>query len=163
MLLRLDLDAGAYLADVGFGGMTLTGPLRLEAGIEQQTPHEPFRLVAEGAAFVMQAKIRDGWKSLYRFDLQEHLLPDYEVTNWYLANHPESRFVRNLIAARPTPDGRYALLNAELAVHHRGGSSERHVLEGTAELRTVLRDYFLLELPDVPQLDAALARALARR
>jgi hypothetical protein len=48
-------------------------------------------------------------------------------------------------------------------VHHRGGSSERHVLEGTAELRTVLRDYFLLELPDVPQLDAALARALARR
>jgi N-hydroxyarylamine O-acetyltransferase len=111
----------------------------------------------------MQSKIRDSWKSLYWFDLQEHLLPDYEVTSWYLANHPASRFVRNLIAGRPAPDARYALLNQELAVHHLGGSSERHVLESAAELRTVLEEYFLISLPDVPQLEAALDRALTRR
>ena len=34
-----------YIADVGFGGLTLTAPLRLQADIEQATPHEPFRLI----------------------------------------------------------------------------------------------------------------------
>jgi N-hydroxyarylamine O-acetyltransferase len=44
-LLRVDLADGPYIADVGFGGQTLTGPLRLEPGLEQTTPHEPFRLI----------------------------------------------------------------------------------------------------------------------
>lgn len=163
MLLRIDLEEGVYIADVGFGGLTLTAPLRLEAGLEQETPHEPFRLLAVDEAYVIEAKIREEWKSLYRFDLHAQLLPDYEVTNWYLANHPDSRFVRNLIAGRPAPGRRYALLNGELAVHHHGGISERHTLASVAELRTVLEDYFVIRLPDVPQLDAALDRALARR
>src|SRR5215510_14323543 len=47
MLLRIDLDGQAYLADVGFGGLTLTSPLRLEIDVEQSTPHEPFRLVRD--------------------------------------------------------------------------------------------------------------------
>jgi N-hydroxyarylamine O-acetyltransferase len=160
MLLQLDLDAGPHIADVGFGGMTLTGPLRLEAGVEQSTPHEPFRLVAEGAGFIMQAKVREAWKSLYWFDLHAELQPDYEVTNWYLANHPDSRFVRNLVAGRATPQGRFALLNREFAIHHLGGASERHVLESAAELRTVLEDYFLIRLPKVRELGVALERAL---
>jgi N-hydroxyarylamine O-acetyltransferase len=163
MLLHIELEEGVHLADVGFGGMTLTGPLRLQVDVEQETPHEPFRLVAAGSEFIMQAKVRDDWKSLYRFDLQEQVLPDYEVTNWYLANHPQSRFVRNLVGARPTPDRRYALLNNEFAVHFRGGPSERRVLEGVADLRDVLENALLIELPDVPQLDHALLRALQRR
>jgi N-hydroxyarylamine O-acetyltransferase len=163
MLLQLDLEEGPHLADVGFGGMTLTGPLRLVADIEQETPHEPFRLLAEGPHFVMQAKVRDGWRSLYQFDLQEQVVADYEVTNWYLANHPESRFVRNLVAARPAPDRRLALLNNELAVHHLGGPSERRVLESVAALRDVLENALQIELPNVPHLDAALQRALDRR
>ena len=161
--LHVDLDEGAHLADVGFGGMTLTGPLRLVADIEQETPHEPFRVLAEGPQFIMQAKVREGWRSLYQFDLQEQVVADYEVTNWYLANHPESRFVRNLVAARPTPDRRFALLNNELAVHHLGGPSERRILESVAALRDVLENDLQIELPDVPHLDSALQRALDRR
>ena len=44
MLLRVALPEGDFLADVGFGGLTLTAPLRLEVGPEQATPHEPHRL-----------------------------------------------------------------------------------------------------------------------
>jgi N-hydroxyarylamine O-acetyltransferase len=163
MLLQVDLEEGPHLADVGFGGMTLTGPLRLAADIEQETPHEPFRLLAAGPQFIMQAKVRESWRSLYQFDLQEQAVADYEVTSWYLANHPESRFVRNLVAARPTPDRRLALLNNELNVHHLGGPSERRLLESVAELREVLEDVLQIELPDVPNLDGALQRALDRR
>ncbi len=43
----------------------------------------------------MQARLGADWTSLYRFDLSEQYLADYEVTNWYLANHPESHFVQH--------------------------------------------------------------------
>jgi N-hydroxyarylamine O-acetyltransferase len=166
MLLRVDLDGTPYLADVGFGGQTLTAPLRLVPDIEQATPHEPFRLlrVGEGAGeqFVMQSRIRGTWKPLYRFDLQEQHLPDYEVSNWYLANHPDSHFVNGLLAGRPTPDRRYALWNNELAVHHRDGSTDRRVLTSAAEIRETLEGEFRLTLPDAPELDAALARLIAQ-
>src|SRR5579862_8685786 len=53
MLLGVDCDQ-PYIADVGFGGLTLTGPLRLVADVEQATPHETFRLVeTRPAGFVL--------------------------------------------------------------------------------------------------------------
>ena len=158
MLLLINLDGAPYIADVGFGGLTLTGPLRLQADIEQATPHEPFRLIGTGDEFLLQAQFGGTWRTLYRFGLQEQLLPDYEVTNWYLSNHPESRFVTRLIAARPDADRRYALLNNELAVHHLNGRTERRVLASTAELQETLRTVFRVRLPDSPDLQTALTR-----
>jgi len=162
MLLLVDLDDGPYVADVGFGGLTLTAPLRLQPDIEQATPHEPFRLIRAGDAFEMQAQVRGAWGSLYRFDLQEQLQPDYELANWYVSNHPESQFVTALIAARADRDRRYALRNNELTVHHVNGRSERHVLTSAASVRAALADAFGLTLPVGPELDAALERLLAR-
>lgn len=161
MLLRIDLDEGPYVADVGFGVMTSTGPLRLELGTEQATPHEPFRLIAAGEDFVMQARLRGNWKALYRFDLQAQVLRDYEISNWYISQHPDSQFVQSLIAGRPAKDRRYALRNNELAVHHLRGETERRVLATAAELRATLENAFLLTLPDAPELDAALVRLTA--
>ena len=162
MLLRVDLDGESYVADVGFGGLTLTAPLHLETGVEQATPHERFRLVVVGDAFVMQAAVRGEWKPLYRFDLQEQLLPDYEVSSWYLSNHPRSHFVTGLVAARAGADRRWALRGTELAVHHLDGRTERRVLADAAELREALEGPFGLALPDEPGLDAALERLIAR-
>ena len=162
MLLLVDLDGSPLIADVGFGGLSLTGPLRLQPDVEQATPHEPFRLVRAGDAFVMQAKIGDAWKALYRFDLHEQLLPDYEVANWYLSNHPESHFVNGLTAARADLDRRYALRNTELAVHHTNGTTERRLLTTVAELRSTLEEVIRVTLPDAPELTAALERLTAR-
>ncbi len=162
MLLRVDLDGESYVADVGFGGLTLTAPLHLETGVEQATPHERCRLVVVGDAFVMQAAVRGEWKALYRFDLQEQLLPDYEVSSWYLSNHPKSHFVTGLVAARAGEDRRWALRGAELAVHHLDGRTERRVLAHAREMREVLEGPFGLALPDDPGLDAALERLIVR-
>ncbi len=158
MLLRITIGGQDYIADVGFGGQTLTGPIRLLADVEQATPHEPFRLLAAGDGFVMQVLIGGDWKSLHRFELQEQLLPDYELANWYVSTHPESRFVKNLTVALPAADRRYALFNTEFAVHHLGRPSERRALAGAAEIRQVLREVFGLALPDGPELDAAFDR-----
>ncbi|MGF1627728.1 MAG: arylamine N-acetyltransferase, partial [Alphaproteobacteria bacterium] len=45
MLLRVDFGDDVWIADVGFGAMTLTAPLRLVRDQVQETPHEPFRLL----------------------------------------------------------------------------------------------------------------------
>jgi len=160
MLLRVDIDAKPYIVDVGFGELTLTAPLHFALDIEQSTPHEPFRLVATNHTYIMQANIGQVWKSLYRFDLQEQQLPDYEVSNWYLSNHPNSLFVTTLIAARPDSDCRYALQNNQFAVHYLNGQTERCVLKTVTELRAVLEDIFRLTLPAIAALDSAFQRVI---
>jgi N-hydroxyarylamine O-acetyltransferase len=161
MLLRVDFGAEPYIADVGFGGLTLTGPLRLVTGVAQPTPYEPFRLIEQEGNFLLQAQVRDTWKPLYRFDLQQQLQVDYEVTSWYLANHPQSPLVTNLMAARPVPGRRYALFNTQLTVHDANGSTEQRTLASAAEIRAALQTHFGLRVPTDPGLDAAFARLLA--
>jgi N-hydroxyarylamine O-acetyltransferase len=162
MLLKVRVGGETYVADVGFGVLTPTAPLRLETGVEQPTPHEPFRLLEDGGEFVLEAKVRGVWKPLYRFDLQEQLLCDYEITNWYLSHHPASHFVNGLIAARPALGLRYALRDNVLAVHRTGGGTERRTLATVAELRAALEETFLLTLPDSPEVDLALGGIIAR-
>ncbi len=154
MLLCVDVDAQRYIVDVGFGILTPTGPLRLEPDVEQATPHEPFRLRRDGEEFISQAQVLGKWRAIYRFNLQRQLLPDYEVMNWYLSNHPESRFVNGLIAARPDENRRYTLNNNEFTQRMLNGETEKRVLTCVAELRDVLTDVFRLTLPEIPTLDA---------
>jgi N-hydroxyarylamine O-acetyltransferase len=161
MLLLLDVAGTPYIADAGFGVMTLTGPLRLETDTEQATPHEPYRLKRGGEEYRLEARIRGEWKTLYRFDLQEQQLPDFEIYNWYLSNHPESRFVTGLMAARAAADCRYTLHNNEFATHHLEGTSERRVLASVAQLREALTGPLRIKLPAGPEVDAALARLTA--
>lgn len=159
MLLLIDLDDQKYIADVGFGGLTLTAPLRLEPNREQQTPHESFRLLEkETDEFIMQAKVKEEWKSIYRFDLQEQFQPDFEVTNWYLSNHPESHFVTGLIAARPDKRKRYTLHGNKFSIHRLGGKSEKLEIPTVKELKRILQETFHLQLPDTPDRDAVFSK-----
>ncbi|TIU63722.1 MAG: arylamine N-acetyltransferase, partial [Mesorhizobium sp.] len=108
MLLRIELGGRTYTGDVGFGGLMLTAPLLLEAGLEQQTPHETFRLVETGGQFRLQAEIGDDWRTLYRFDLGQAYEVDYRVASHFLSTHPSSHFLSTLVAALALPDRRYA-------------------------------------------------------
>jgi arylamine N-acetyltransferase len=49
---------GPYLVDVGFGGQTLTSPIRLAVGPVQQTRHEPYRIREHGEGG-LSARSRD--------------------------------------------------------------------------------------------------------
>ena len=148
MLLRIALPEGAYLADVGFGGLTLTAPLRFAPDIEQQTPHEPHRLVpCGGDALELQARLDGVWVPLYRLTPQVQHPIDYEVANWFTATHPDRLFTSNLLCARPDPDCRYALLNDRLTIRRRGQPAERRVLRDAGELGDALDRHFHLPTP----------------
>ena len=142
MLLRVDLPDGPYLADVGFGGQSLTEPLRLQSGPAQQTPHGVYRLVEAAGAQDLQFRLPDRWATMYRFTQEPRVAMDYEVSNWFTSTHPASRFVNNLIAARVDGARRLSLFNAELTVFQPDGSAERRVLAGPGEGYEILTRQF---------------------
>ena len=144
--------------DAGFGGLTLTGALRLKPDTVQDTPHEPFRLISRGEELQLQARIGDTWTPLYEFDLQAQRPPDFEMMNYFTATYPGSVFRHMLMAARVTADGRYGLRNNTLSIHRTGQASERRVLESGAEIREALAGPFGIALPDDPALDAVFER-----
>ncbi|HEY2733448.1 MAG TPA: arylamine N-acetyltransferase [Polyangiales bacterium] len=158
MLLRLTIDRCDYIADVGFGAMVLTNPLRLVADVEQSTSHEPFRLAAQADELKLQVKLLGVWKTLYRFDLTPQLPIDYELANYYIATHPGSHFVQNLMVARTTETRRYALLNNELSTYDRSGRANRRVLADASELRAALEGELQLHLPESAALTSLLTR-----
>lgn len=154
MLLRVDLDDATWLADVGFGGSTPTGPVLLEPDIEQSTPHELFRFDRRGDDdWRMQVRLTGAWKTLYRFDLQPQYPIDYLASNDWLSARADSHFVTNLVAARAPAGRRLALRNREFTVHATGGESTRRTLRTADEIRDVLEREFLVRLPDDPTLD----------
>jgi N-hydroxyarylamine O-acetyltransferase len=157
-VLHVPLDGQDYVADVGFGVATLTAPLRLKAEEEQSTPHEPWIITRLGADFVMKANMSGEWIALYRFDLQEQLLSDFELMNWYTATHPKSLFVNNLLVARSDDDCRYSLFNNTFTMRHLDCGMERRTLSSAAEMRRTLESVFLLTLPETEELDEVLHR-----
>ena len=162
MLLLVHTDRGTHVADVGFGGLTLGVPLRFEIGAEQETPHETFRFVEAAGDYMLEVALNGSWMPMYRFDLREHILPDYEVSNWYLSHHPQSPFVTGLTAARTEPGKRHALRDRRYTVHRRGLPSESREIETLAEFREVLAGPLGIRLPGTPALDRKLEELLAR-
>ena len=159
MALAVDIGGATYLADVGFGGLTLTAPLRLRPEVEQQTPHEMFRLLGGEPNWRLEALIGDEWRALYTFDLSEKSLLDYEAMNDLTSSSP--RFRDNLIAARSEKGRRHALSNNRLTTHSTNGPSERRDLASVTEIRDVLVGLFGITLPQNEKLDPALEKVLA--
>ena len=139
---------GRFLVDVGFGGQTLTSPIRLEAGLVQQTRHEPYRLREHGDGLVLEAEIRGGWQALYTFTTHPQPRIDLEVGSWYVSTHPKSLFVVGLSAALVTDDARWNLRGRHLAIHH-AGQTERIRFDNAAEVLQALTDRFGIDLTDL--------------
>jgi N-hydroxyarylamine O-acetyltransferase len=162
MLLRVRLPEGDFIADVGFGGLTLSAPLKIEAGVEQATPHEPHRLVAQDSGYRLEARIAGAWSTLYVFELHAQQLADYEVSNWYLCHHPDSHFLKMVTAARAAPGVRHALRGVRYATHTADGKTERREIRDVDEYKALLENAFGIRLPEAPELDGKLAAMIER-
>lgn len=161
VLLLVTLDGVPYTVDVGFGGMTPTGPLRLDTEAEQATPHEPYRLTQKDGSYTLRASVGGSWRHYYLFDLAAPADIDFEVGNWYVSTHPASPFRGRLIAARVEPGLRYTLRGGEYAIHRPGAPSERRRLDDPDAVLALLRETFRIAVPEHPGLRSALATALA--
>lgn len=158
MVLEVPLQGRAYLADVGFGGVTLTGPIDFDSREPQATPHERFRLDLSGEGDYVLAVELEQWAPMYRFRREEQLLPDYEVASFHLCHHPDSFFRRDLVAARAFQGGRYALRNNRLSVHRAGKPLQTEILSTADKLRATLERKLLVRLPEHEGLAPVLER-----
>lgn len=144
MALLVTTEEGDVLADVGFGGLTLTAPLRLEEGVAQQTPHGVYRLLRVADEWQLQAQLDGAWAPMYQLSLAQQAPSDWEVTNWFAATAPASIFTRMPIVARPAADGRYAMRNDRLRHYRNDGTVEERPIATAEQLANVLRDIFNL-------------------
>ena len=149
-LLLVEAEGERWIADVGFGGQTLTAPIRLQADIEQQTPHGEYRLVQEGDDWILQFRHHDHWQSMYRFDLVVQHQSDYLMGNFWSAHWPQSHFRHHLLMCRHLPDGgKLTLTNFHFTRYQDGRAIEQINLPDVASLYALLQEQFGLGVDDV--------------
>ena len=155
MMLLVETQKQTWLADVGFGSMTLTAPLVFESGFEQFAPHESFRIgVVDRGDYQLEVKLQDEWRPVYRFDLEPQFPADYDVANHYVSTHPGSIFLNHLIVARVAPGERLTLHDRTLT--RRGSMEESVELASTTSVRNTLHALFDISLPE--SADSAIGR-----
>jgi N-hydroxyarylamine O-acetyltransferase len=159
MLLVAEINGANYLCDVGFGGLTLTAPLRLRAETEQQTPHGKFRLMGGDPVWRVEAELDGDWRALYRFETSPVAFETFVEMSERVAH--ETPFRDRLMAARAERGRRLALDNLKFTTRPVDGEPEVRLLSGSAELRDVLSGPFGIELPADERLQAALDRIAA--
>jgi N-hydroxyarylamine O-acetyltransferase len=114
LVLRVrDSDGAVWHADVGFGRGTPLDPIPW--GPDPDAVHEQsgwgFRVIAEGAALVLQSSGDDRWSDVYAFVPEPVPHIDIETSNWWTCTHPSSPFVFGVIAAVHRPDGSRELIH----------------------------------------------------
>ncbi len=129
-LLRVEIDGEDFVTDVGFGGAGLLEPLPLRDGTEVRQGGWTFALALEQDThtWALRSRTETGWMDLYAFGTEQRYPVDYTVFNHYISTHPRSPFVRRLVAQRPLPDLRTALIGRQL-IHTRP--------DGTTEVRDI--------------------------
>ena len=141
------IDDEQWIVDVGIGGFSPTSAFRLNTDQEQQTPHEPRRIVTSGGSYFHQIRLAGEWQDVYEFTLEDMHPIDRELANWYTSTHPQSHFRNNVMAARALPDGgRLNLLNRELTTRRNDGSSEVRMIASPGDLMETLDREFGLKL-----------------
>lgn len=159
-LLMLELDGRRYVADAGFGAVTLTDVLLLEPAIEQATSHEAFRFVQRGERWRLEVRLPSGWQPTYEFDLHPWWTDDFAPVNYQLAHDPESQFVKALNCARVVPEGRLGLRDADFTRWGLDGTATKRRLKDVPEILHVLESEFGIEAAPLPGIDERLARCL---
>jgi arylamine N-acetyltransferase len=139
---------GPFLVDVGFGGQTLTSPIRLDVGPVQQTRHEPYRIRERAEYCQLEAEVRGEWQPLYIFTTRPQPQIDLEVGSWYVSTHPNSHFVTGLTAALVTDDARWNMRGRNLAIHS-GGETEKIRFESAAQVLDALTERFGINMADL--------------
>ena len=138
-LTLVEFPEGNFIVDVGLGGQTPTAPLRLEPGLEPNTPHDTHRVARDGEVFGLQLRLDARRETMYQFTLA--------AANWFTSTHPHSLFTQNLIVYRAVAETRVNLVNSNRSVRHPDGHVEPSALADARELGKLPEEVMNLALP----------------
>lgn len=141
MALMVSLDK-RWLVDVGFGD-SFREPLRLDERSEQVQGNRAYRILADGAYFILMQRT-DGCesKAQYRFTLQPHDYADYSEMCGYHQTSPQSHFTRGRICSLATAAGRITLSEMRFITTSKNAEQQERTLTSEAEYAEILRERF---------------------
>ena len=148
MFLRVTINEIPWMADIGIGGLTPTGPIRLDTlDAAQETPHDVRRIIREDRVpfprYFHQALLGEEWADVTEFTLEEMPVIDRELGNWWTSTSPVSKFHQNHFAALARPDGTRISVNNREFTHRRGSTIlEQFQMANGDELLRVLDERF---------------------
>jgi N-hydroxyarylamine O-acetyltransferase len=146
VLLKVDLEGGPWLADVGFGSPSLLRPMRMAPGDVSDQFGCSYRVARDGEFWVLQLFVGGAWADLYAYTLEPQFPIDFEVANYYISTNPRSLFVQAPFVARRTPEAHCLLRGRELTIV-RGGDTSVQAIDGNEHLLDVLAEHFNLHFP----------------
>ncbi len=145
LILRVEADGQAWLADVGFGSEGLVQPLPLVANQPVQHGDWHYRLLREESLWVLQSLSSGEWKDLYAFTEEPQYAVDVEVANHYTSTHPGTIFKKVLTVQRPSLTQRTYIRNHELVTETAEGTHSEAI--GHETLPQLLTEIFGISLP----------------
>ncbi len=155
----VEIEDERYIVDVGFG--LYTPPLAVLVSNEDKVTQHPlgtYKVTYRNGLYILVTLLGGEWKELYRFNLEEIQEADFDMANWYLTTHPDSKFVNSLIASKLTSEGRYSLHNCQLNFYCHNGEKNSTDLNSASELLTCLNDIFELHSPNQKYLEKKLTQ-----
>ena len=161
LLLLVEINGQNHIADVGFGGLTLTTPLRLRAESAQATPHETFRLTGGDPDWTLEVKLADDWRPVYVFNLDPVSEDDIAPINQQTATDPASPFTHELRVALAPSGKRFKLHNTKYTRQPVGEEAEYREVSTLDEIKQVLSGDFGIALPQNERLDSVLSGLLS--
>lgn len=144
MLLRVDLQGEAWLADVGFGGEGPLEPLPLRDGVRVSQDGIDYSLRRDAHHWTLTMHCGDRSEDLYEFSDAPFTAGDVEIANYYTSTHPASIFRHTLTIQRVTAEER-VILRPKVITRYRGGVRSDTPIE-PSQLRQYARELFGIEL-----------------
>lgn len=143
-MMRVTINDEHWLADVGFGGASISTPLRLRAGVEQRTPHGRYRLERIPEGWLLSGYLKGIWQRLYLFDEAHQYFSDDLMANHFVATWPDSHFRHRLMASLWLADGgQLRLLNQRLTRRTPDGHETERVLSVHEVWESLQQDFGL--------------------
>ena len=158
MVLVVDIAGSSYLCDVGCSIFTLTAPLKLRDGVEQQAGSELFRLTRQDELWRLDVRVGEDWRGLYQFDLVEQGDTEIAAINSLIEVEYFNRAL--LFASRTDKDGQTTLSGNRLSIYRPGEERQQRYAEDVEALKAMLTEVFRITLPPAEALDPALQRVL---
>ena len=137
-----------WLVDVGFGDGFME-PLRLDETANQERELGRRYRVVPGAADRPWSKTQlfgEADAEAYFFTLEPRRLEDFAGMCRHYSTAPDSWFVRSPVCSRATPTGRVTLAERRRLIVTADGVRTERLLANEAEERTMLREWFGVEL-----------------
>ena len=142
MFLSVELPAGTFVIDPGFGGLAPRVPLHIDG-----TPGGDHWLARDGRDFTLMVRTPERIVPAWVSTMDRDYPIDFEMANHFTATSPLSPFTHGIMMRAFTPDGRITVRNRTVTRWTAQAPAASHELASGAELRVVCRDHFGFDLP----------------